>query len=226
MNFDYILKKLQHRGLDGCAALLDIKSAYDQVDHGLLWSTLYNQGICGNLLEVIKLLFNDSQLHVGLSGFVSEVFSPKVGLLQGSVLSPLLFNIYIDSLLPRLCLEGGGLEIPGAGHINALLFTDDVALLTESTAAMRRLLRVADEHAGRLRLMWNVSKSVILANQHVNRLVRSFQISAQPIPVAPVAKYLGIAMNSDGIDIVQHVRNLAAKGWAAYGQLHRCRMHR
>ena len=59
----------------------------------------------------------------------------------------------------------------------------------------------------------------------MNQLVFPFQIYAQPIPVVPVAKYLGIAMNTDGVDAVQHVRNLAAKGWAAYGQLQGCGMH-
>ena len=63
------------------------------------------------------------------------------------MLSPFLFNVYIDSLLPQLHHEGSGLDIHGAGHINTLLFSDDVTLLAESTSAMRQLLRIAEEYA-------------------------------------------------------------------------------
>ena len=104
MNFDFILKKLHCHGLSGCAVLLDIKSTYDQVDHGILWQQLFNRGICGNLLEVVQLLFNDCQLHIGLNSFKPEQFLPVTGLLQGSVHSPFLFNVYIYFLLPQVAL--------------------------------------------------------------------------------------------------------------------------
>ena len=167
--------------MGGCAALLDIKSTCDRVDHILLWSMLYNRGIQGNLLEVLKLPFNNC-LRVGLSSFHSEILSPKVGLLQGSVLIPSPFNVYIDSLLPQFHHEGVGLDILGAGHINTLLFADDVALLAESTSAMRQLLKIAEEYAGLLRLTWHVSKSVILTNRHMSRLVLPVQIYSQGLP--------------------------------------------
>ena len=65
-------------------------------------------------------------------------------------------------------------------------------------------------------------KSVVLTNQQISHLLAPLQINDQPVPVVPVAKYLGILMNSDGVDVAKHVQKLTAKGWAAYGHLQRC----
>ena len=123
---------------------------------------MFDRGVRGNLLEVLKAMFNRCRIHVGVDGQISEPFIPKVGVLQGSVLSPLLFAIMLDTLPRDLRMAGGGVNVAEIGHINALLYADDVVIVVESVAKARHALRIVEDHARCFRYMWSTAKSVVL----------------------------------------------------------------
>ena len=68
----------------------------------------------------------------------SEWFPVNVGLRQGCVMSPWLFNIYMDGVVQEVSVRvlGKGLELLSANScrfgINQLLFADDTALVADS----------------------------------------------------------------------------------------------
>lgn len=76
---------------------LDIKSAYDTVDRAIIWRALEPLASPA-LLGLIQNLFDDVSIEVVLSGVKSHSFHPKTGVLQGSILSPHLYSLYINSL--------------------------------------------------------------------------------------------------------------------------------
>ncbi|KAG0950192.1 hypothetical protein G6F26_001852 [Rhizopus arrhizus] len=90
-----ILRK--HYDINPTLAFLDIKSAYDTVNRDHVWQTL-SPCIHPALLGLLKNLFNDVQIEVLLGNTKSSRFSPKTGVLQGSILSPFLYSIYINQL--------------------------------------------------------------------------------------------------------------------------------
>ena len=69
---------------------------------------------------------------------VSEWFPVNVGLRQGCVMSPWLFNVYMDGVVREVNVRvlGKGLELQTANggrfEINQLLFADDAALVADS----------------------------------------------------------------------------------------------
>ena len=69
---------------------------------------------------------------------VSEWFPVNVGLRQGCVMSPWLFNVYMDSVVREVNVRvlGKGLELLSANggrfEINQRLFADDTALVADS----------------------------------------------------------------------------------------------
>ena len=83
---------------------LDIKSAYDAVDYDVIWGTLTDH-LQPALLEFIKHLFNDVSITVILKNHESRSIHPRRGILQGSILSPLLYTVFIDSLPKKLHLS-------------------------------------------------------------------------------------------------------------------------
>jgi retron-type reverse transcriptase len=76
---------------------VDLQKAYDSVDRELLFRILRDRAkneMEGHLLSLIEELHRTSLIEVGTSTLVAEM-----GLPQGSVLSPLLFNIYLEEAL-------------------------------------------------------------------------------------------------------------------------------
>ena len=85
---------------------VDVKVAYDTVLHPLLLKRCIDKGIGGQLLMALQALYQGATSRVDANG---ELLSPVRllrGVLQGNSLSPLLFNIYLDSVIGDLVTAG------------------------------------------------------------------------------------------------------------------------
>ncbi len=79
---------------------MDFKSAFDSCSHKILFQKLQNNGYPRELLNTIKLLYKDAKISI--NNQYNNVVPVKKGVLQGGVLSPTLFNYYINDLLDQL----------------------------------------------------------------------------------------------------------------------------
>ncbi len=112
------------------AFFIDFSKAYDMVPHTALWGTLAKKGITGNLLQVIQRLYSNQHSCVRLSdGSLSDPIKMTRGVRQGDPMSPLLFNVFIDSVLENV----EGVAVPGlVQRVRGLLYADDLVVLAPS----------------------------------------------------------------------------------------------
>ena len=81
------------------------------------------------------------QYCVRMGNMLSERFVVKNGVKQGGVLSPILFNVYMDILLRKLQASGMGCYV-GNRFAGALCYADDIMLLTPTRKAMNSFLLI------------------------------------------------------------------------------------
>ena len=75
---------------------IDFKKAFDSIDRIKLWKKLSMYGIRGKLLRIIRVMYQSMKFRVKSAGFMSYLFRSNIGLLQGEVLSPIFFSLYVN----------------------------------------------------------------------------------------------------------------------------------
>lgn len=86
------------------AAFIDFRKTYDFINRSKIWNRLCNTGINGKMLRALKSLYSTVFASVRVNCFSTDWFDVKSGLRQGCILSPLLFNLYINDLAVLLKL--------------------------------------------------------------------------------------------------------------------------
>jgi len=182
------------------AIFLDFRSAFDVVDHSKLATMLSSRGCPPYLLALVfGLTFRDVTSRVVVNGELSRPFKRTCGVLQGSPISPLLFNLFIDGLLYLLNTDSKPGEPP-----DALFYADDGTLLARDYGHARSLLHRLTAWCEEAGISLNVKKcGHISAVDHPDRV---FLSSGEEIPLVREYKYLGFPVTARGIDFAAHLR--------------------
>ncbi len=76
--------------------------AYEGVDREALWNVLKIYGVGGYLMEEIKAFYREANACVKVDREFSDSFAVGVGVRQGCVMSPWLFNIFMDGWMREM----------------------------------------------------------------------------------------------------------------------------
>jgi len=181
------------------AVFLDFKSAYDVTSCQHVMASLRRRGMPVLLLHLIRsLMFSNGFFRLVVNGSLSDSLPRDCGLPQGSSLSPVIFDIFIDPLLYEL----NGTFVRSIPR--CLFFADDGLLLCESSSEVLNQLAIADRWARQNGMVYNVTKCGIISMfPTVGR--KPFYLSNRPIPFVDSYKYLGFPVTKDGIDFARHI---------------------
>ena len=129
-----IVSKYMRRGSKVYGCFLDASKAFDLVDHGILFEILQSRGLPAPVLCFLRW-YCSQQMCVRWNSCMSHSFFVSNGVRQGSVLSPVLFAVYLDGLLQKLSETGVGCY-RGTHFVGAVCYADDIALLAPSPSAL------------------------------------------------------------------------------------------
>ena len=98
-NFRMLCERYLQHQQDLYHVFIDFKKASDGVWHKALWSTMMLYNINANLIQVIENLCNKANSAVYLKGGIGDWLRTTVGVRQGCLLSPTLFNIFLERIV-------------------------------------------------------------------------------------------------------------------------------
>ena len=187
----------QHNNGKIYACFVDFKKAFDSVWHDGLFSKLLENKIGGRFYDLIKNLYSNTQCAVKVSNNRTPFFPYSRGVRQGCILSPLLFNIYINEL-PKLfeSTNSDPFILPNGTSISSLLYADDLIIVSKSKSGLQNCLNTLDSWSKKWLMEVNLKKTKIMIFQKHNskkqNLNLNFTIGNKPVDITNEYTYLGL----------------------------------
>jgi hypothetical protein len=173
---------------------LDISKAFDKVNHSVLMLKLMQRKLPRVLIQLFYYWYSISSNVVRWGRALSASYALASGVRQGSVISPVLFSIYMDDMLNTL--NSNGCSFHGI-TISAIMYADDLCLISPSVYGLQALLNECCDELIDLDLCINFSKSVALRiGKRHNGSCCNLSASGSTIKWVTEAKYLGIYIRS------------------------------
>jgi len=160
---------------------IDFKAAFDRVDHDTLFSKLARTGIKERTLNIMRLLYNS--YHFTLPG--DKPSKINSGVAQGSLISPLLYDWYINDLVSELSRL--------FGQAYTFAYADDVAVLCLGYSEVRTAISKTEEWARKNGALINKKKCGIL--RITRRETPIGTKSLEGVAFVREYKYLGVPLD-------------------------------
>ena len=159
---------------------IDVRAAYDSVIREVLYSKMLRMGIGGRFLTTVQGLYHSMEAELEVGGAMLGTVKMELGLAQGSPLSPVFFNIYINSCITDLeqmahakaAVSPGdpfGLEVPSAlddvignDRVLSLWFADDSSVVEHHIGRLQWLIDTLCELLRLIGLIMHKRKSKLM----------------------------------------------------------------
>ena len=183
------------------AVFIDIRGAFDAVDHSVLLKKALKMGISGKMLNFLKDYLSDRKYKILIGKTYSEEAELNNGTPQGSPLSPTVFNIMMH-------------DIPQSEDSKKTLWADDVFMLTRGIdlEALLRLTQIEVDELNRwcqeslLEINTDEDKSncMIYTKRRI-RIVPRITIDGKEVKFTKQKKYLGLIWNGPSLNWSKHI---------------------
>ena len=210
-------------GLINGVIFIDLKKAFDTIDHQIILQKLANYGVDRNALKWFSSYLSNRRQKCNVNGCLSEAATINCGVPQGSILGPLLFLTYINDL-PN-CLDAA----------SAKMFADDTNI-TVSGRNLHELEPIINSELVNLncwlkanRLSLNIAKTEFMimgSRQRLNAEANNYNINVEienkTIERVYHSKSLGVVID-DRLSWSNHINELCKKVSSGIGALRRVR---
>ena len=189
---DFILNNIDQGNYVG-AIFLDLKKAFDTVNHTILISKLQSIGVCGLELHWFSSYLSERKQATRVGKSLSALSPVEFGVPQGSILGPLLFTVYVNDLSAAV------------SKCKIDLYADDTAMFyaSKSIDDINKVLNTnmhgVDNWLLQHRLTLNVSKTKAMLFGSAQKLANagplSVNIRGQQLECVSNFKYLGVTLD-------------------------------
>ena len=185
------------------------------MNHWKLFDKLLKRGMNAHIVKLLAAWYSSQLFHVQWGRFVTDGFHVTNGVRQGGVLSPFLFNVYVDDLSQALDSTGVGCHY--LGSVNHITYADDMVLLSPTPYGLQTLLNVCEQYAIDHDICYNTKKTVCMVLKpklHRSLSLPKFSICKTELSYVHEYRYLGYQLSencSDNYEIGKQYRLLCCR---------------
>ena len=235
-------EKCREQHQDLFVAFVDLTKAFDTVNRDLLWIILSKCGCPPKFTAILREFHQGMSARAVAGGLVSEPFAVNVGVKQGCVLAPVIFNIYLaavtllsrhrlhqaDGVSIRYRLDGSLFNLrrlqartkTSTTTIFDLQYADDAAFPSLSAPGLHRTLSTMDATYSSAGLVINAKKTEVLCQPSPGAPPsdQNFLVGEEPIAKVDNFTYLGSILSSS-CSLSDEIHNRIRQATTAFGRL-------
>ena len=175
---------------------IDFKKAFDRVWHNGLWHVMRSFGMEEGLIQIIQALYKNATSAVLLNSDIGEYFKTTVGVRQGCLLSPVLFNLFLEKIMRETLHNFKSTVSIGGRTLSNLRFADDIDLMGGSNKELQELTTRLTQRSGAYGMEVSSEKSKVMKNSSNTTPVQIF-MNGQELEEVSTFKYLGATLSKD-----------------------------
>ena len=193
-NIRWIIEKAREFQKNICFCFIDYAKAFDCVDHNKLWKILKEMEIRPPDLPLEKPVCRSGSNSWNWT-WNNRLFQIGKGVCQVCILSPCLFNLYVEYIMRTLGVDEAqaGMKITGR-NISNLRYADDTTLMAESEEELKSLLMKVKEESEKVGLKLNFQETKIM----LSGPIPSWQIDGETEETVRDFNLLGSRITADG----------------------------
>ena len=189
--FQQVVSYFTRRDSQVYMTAVDASKAFDRLSHKILMNKLHARKLPLCFINVIKNWYGKLRSAVRWNGIFSTVFSVTCGVRQGGILSPILFNLYVDELIDSLRNSGNGCFV-NTTFVGCIMYADDLLLLSPSLRGMQAMLDICTRFGTSHDIVFNVKKTLWSCTGNVMPSGNFLYLSNETVPYVNSFKYPSI----------------------------------
>ena len=191
---------------------LDATAAFDRISHAKLFEKLINLKVPLYIVRILFYWYINQKICIRWNNIMSSCFYVTNGVRQGGILSPLLFNIYMNDLSLLLNTKTIGCTLSGSLY-NHFMYADDIVIFAPSAKGLQHLIDLCHTFGNDHHIIFNSQKTVcMVCGKSSNRggNTCSFQLGNDNLSQVLQFRYLGHIICSDLTDNADMNRQIRA----------------
>ena len=190
------------------AIFFDLEKAFDTTWKYGIMKDLHDLDLRGNLPLFIENFLKNRSFHVKVGSTLSDTFTQEEGVPQGSILSPLLFEIKINSITNKL-----------KSNINSSLYIDDFLICYKSRGnigtidrQLQQQLKILEKWANENGFKFSPTKTVAVhfCRKHTCIKKHELQLYNKQLPVKDENRFLGVIFDKK-LSFIPHIKDLKTR---------------